>query len=96
MGRCRRAARQPGRHAAAPPVRRRDEWQIGKPDLIIKFPAYKVPAAGPDLFGNLYADIPIAKDRYIKAIQTRAANAASRKVVHHALSYSVDDPQRRT
>ena len=68
------------------------KWQIGQPDLVIKYPTYKVPAAGPDLFGNLYADIPIAKDRYIKAIQTRAATAASRKVVHHALSFAVDDP----
>jgi hypothetical protein len=49
-----------------------------------------VPPAGPDLFGNLYAEIPIDQDRYIKAIQTRAATANSRKVVHHALSYSVD------
>jgi hypothetical protein len=68
------------------------EWQI-KPDVVIQYPAKKVPAAGPDLFGNLYADIPIAKDRYIKAIQTRAGDAASRKVVHHALSYAVDDPE---
>ena len=37
------------------------EWQIGKPDIVINFPKYKVPAAGPDLFGNLYADIPIAE-----------------------------------
>ena len=65
-----------------------------KPDIVVKFPAYKVPAAGPDLFGNLYADIPIAKDRYIKAIQTRAATPASRKVVHHALSYAVDEPDQ--
>jgi hypothetical protein len=67
------------------------KWQIGQPDLVIKYPV-----AGPRgrsrLFGNLYADIPIAKDRYIKAIQTRAATAASRKVVHHALSFAVDDP----
>ena len=69
-----------------------NEWQIGKPDLVIRFPAYTVPASGPDLFGNLYADVPITTDRYIKAIQTRAVNAASRKVVHHALQYSVDDP----
>lgn len=68
------------------------QWQIGTPDIVIKYPAYTVPAAGPDLFGNLYADIPIAKDRYIKAIQTRTVTAASRKVVHHALSYAVDDP----
>jgi mono/diheme cytochrome c family protein len=68
------------------------QWQIGKPDLIVKYPAFTVPAAGPDLFGNLYADIPIQKDRYIKAIQTRASTPASRKVVHHALSFAVDDP----
>ncbi len=70
------------------------QWQIGKPDVVIKYPTYTVPAAGPDLFGNLYADIPIAKDRYIKAVQTRAATAASRKVVHHALSFAVDDPNQ--
>ena len=84
-----------GNPADMPPVRQfadTNEWQIGKPDLVIKFPAYTVPASGPDLFGNLYADVPITKDRYIKAIQTRAATAAARKVVHHALQYSVDDP----
>ena len=84
-----------GNPSDLPPLRQfadANEWQIGKPDLIIKYPAYTVPASGPDLFGNLYADVPIAKDRYIKAIQTRPANAASRKVIHHALSYSVDDP----
>ena len=84
-----------GNLADMPPARQfadTNEWQIGKPDLVIKFPAYTVPASGPDLFGNLYADVPITKDRYIKAIQTRAATAAARKVVHHALQYSVDDP----
>jgi hypothetical protein len=69
------------------------QWQIGKPDIVIKYPTYKVPSAGPDLFGNLYADIPIKSDRYIKAVQTRPATAAARKVVHHALSFAVDDPE---
>jgi hypothetical protein len=85
-----------GNAADMPPPRQfadSSEWQIGKPDLIIKFPAYTVPAAGPDLFGSLYAEIPITKDRYIKAIQTRPATPGSRKVVHHALSYAVDDPE---
>jgi hypothetical protein len=67
------------------------EWGL-KPDIVIKYPKKTVPAAGPDLFGNLYADIPITSDRYIKAIQTRPSDAQSRKVVHHALSYAVDDP----
>jgi hypothetical protein len=83
-----------GNAADMPPLRQfanSIEWQI-KPDIVIKYPVKIVPAAGPDVFGNLYADIPITKDRYIKAIQTRSATAASRKVVHHALSYAVDDP----
>src|SRR3954471_13092351 len=68
-------------------------WQF-TPDIVVKFPAYKVPAAGPDLYGNLYADIPITTDRYIQAVQTRAATAGSRKVVHHALTYAVDEPDK--
>jgi mono/diheme cytochrome c family protein len=63
-------------------------WQI-EPTIVVKFPKYRVPAAGPDLFGSLYTDIPIDEDRYIKAIQTRSATQKSHKVVHHALSYSV-------
>jgi hypothetical protein len=59
---------------------------------VIKYPPYKVAAAGPDQYGNLYADIPIDEDRYIKAVQTRTSDAQSRKVVHHALAYAVDDP----
>jgi hypothetical protein len=85
-----------GNPADMPPPRQfadTSQWQF-KPDIVIKYPPYTVPAAGPDLFGNLYADIPITADRYIKAIQTRAATPASRKVVHHALSYAVDSPDQ--
>jgi len=83
-----------GNPADMPPARKFADsgaWQF-EPDLVIKFPPYKVPAAGPDLYGNIYTDIPIKNDRYIQAIQTRAATPQSRKVVHHALSYAVDDP----
>jgi len=66
------------------------QWQIGKPDLIVKFPPYVVPAAGPDLFGDLFTPSGLTEDRYIKAIQTRPIGSGSRKVVHHALSYAVD------
>jgi mono/diheme cytochrome c family protein len=86
-----------GNPSDMPPLRQfadSSAWQIGTPDIVVKYPAYKVPAAGPDLFGNLYADIPIDSDRYIKAIQTRPANLASRKVVHHALSFAVDAPSQ--
>jgi len=85
-----------GNPADMPPPRQfadTSAWQF-KPDIVVKFPAYKVPAAGPDLYGNLYADIPISKDRYIQAVQTRAATPGSRKVVHHALTYAVDSDDK--
>jgi hypothetical protein len=82
-----------GNPADMPPARQFEDasqWQIGKPDLIVKYPAYTVPAAGPDLFGSLYAPSGLAEDRYIKAIQTRPVGAATRKVVHHALTFAVE------
>ena len=85
-----------GNPADLPPARtfaKTGDWQIGEPDLVIKFPAYDVAAAGPDLFGDLFAPIAIDEDRYIQAIQTRSATPQSHKVVHHALSYSVASPE---
>jgi len=38
---------------------------------------------------NLFADFGLTEDRYITAIQTKPTGAASRQVVHHALSYAV-------
>ena len=73
------------------------EWQIGEPDLVVRYPAYEMPAEGPDLFGALYTDLDLDEDRYIRAIQTRPANDPSRRVVHHALSFAVhpDEEQMR-
>ncbi len=66
------------------------EWSIGEPDVILSW-NYTVPAVGADLYGDLYSDDLVGKlagDRYIKAIQTRTPDDASRRVVHHALSYA--------
>ncbi len=65
-------------------------WRIGTPDLIVKYPAFKMPATGPDLYGVLTAPFGTTEDRYIKAIQSRVVDSDSRKVVHHALSYAVE------
>jgi len=73
-----------------------DQWAIGKPDLIVTFPAYKVPTSGPDLFPNITAPTGLTEDRYIKAIQTRPIDGNSRRVVHHAITTMItgggDDP----
>src|SRR3989442_13617939 len=64
-------------------------WRIGKPDLIVQYPAYRMPATGPDLYGTLTAPFGTKEDRYIKAMQSRVIDANSRMVVHHALSFPV-------
>ena len=70
-----------------------DAWQIGEPDLIVQFPAYTVPAAGPDVFGDMYTDFGLTEDRYITAIQTKPVGDKARQVVHHALSYAVEEDE---
>ena len=70
-----------------------DAWQIGEPDLVVQFPTYTVPAAGPDLFGNLFTEFGLEEDRYITAIQTRPVGDRARQVVHHALSYAVEEDE---
>lgn len=66
-----------------------DDWQIGEPDLIVRYPSYRVPAAGPDLFGYLYASFDLEEDRYIRAIQTRPADKRARLVVHHTNAFAI-------
>ena len=69
------------------------DWSIGEPDVVVNW-EYTVPESGPDQFGELYSRDLIGKmqnGRYIKAIQTRTADDASRRVVHHALSYATKD-----
>ena len=66
-----------------------DDWQIGEPDLIVRYPSYLVPAAGPDLFGYLYADFDLEEDRYIRAIQTKPADKRARLVVHHTNAFAI-------
>ncbi len=64
-------------------------WRIGTPDLIVRYPDFKMPAVGPDLYGTLTTSFGLKEDRYIKAIQSRVVDADSRKVVHHGLSFAV-------
>ena len=65
-------------------------WQIGAPDLVVRYPAMPVPAAGPDMFGSVYSPLEIDTDRYVRAIQHRPVGDGSRRVIHHALSFAVD------
>lgn len=58
-----------------------DGWQLGEPDLVVEFPAYDVPAAGPERFRNLVASSGVTARRWVRAVELRPG---SPRVVHHA------------
>ena len=63
-------------------------WTI-EPDLIVQSPPHTVPAQASDWWGDYIVPTGLESDRYIKAIQTKAGDL---RVVHHALTYAVTDP----
>ena len=63
-------------------------WTI-EPDVIVTSPPHTVPAEAGDWWGDYIVPSGIPDDRYIKAIQTRAGDL---RVVHHALTYAVTEP----
>ena len=63
-------------------------WTID-PDVIVTSPAHTVPAEAGDWWGDYIVPSGISTDRYIKAIQTKAGDL---RVVHHALTYAVTEP----
>ena len=64
------------------------EWTLGKPDLIVEVPAYRVPATGAVQYQYPYAANPLGRDAWIRAIEILPGD---RSVVHHVLA-GLDDP----
>ena len=56
-------------------------WLLGEPDLIVKLPAYTVPARGRDRYRNLVVPIPLSETRYVSSVELRPGHQG---VVHHA------------
>lgn len=70
-----------------------DGWTIGKPDLVLTIPEYKVPADG--FVEYEYIEIPtdLTGDRWVQAFEVRPGNRA---VVHHVIvSARPPQPERR-
>ena len=62
-----------------------DDWQIGKPDLVLSIPKpISIPATG--TVDYYYIEVPtgLAEDHWIQAAEIRPTN---RKAVHHALAF---------
>jgi mono/diheme cytochrome c family protein/peroxiredoxin len=68
-----------------PPVKFRDDWQLGTPDLVVDIGAdYAVPASGEDIYRCFVVPTRLEKDRYVSAVEYQPGN---RRVVHHILAF---------
>ena len=89
-------ARRSGNPADMPPPRQfaeLDQWYIGKPDIIVTSDKpYILPAAGPDNIVDMLVDPGFKEDMYVMAIESKPADAASFKVMHHFTTNLVEDP----
>ncbi len=56
-------------------------WQLGPPDLVVRFPAVTVAAGGPEQFRNLVARASVGRTQYVAAVEVRPGSA---RLVHHA------------
>ena len=63
-------------------------WTIEPDWIVTSLPHTVLPEAG-DWWGDYIVPSGLAEDRYIKSIQTKAGDL---RVVHHALTYAVTDP----
>ena len=62
-----------------------DDWQLGKPDLVVTMPeAYTLPAEGRDIYRNFVIPNAVPKDHYVRAVEIAPGN---RRVVHHAVLF---------
>jgi hypothetical protein len=68
-----------------PPVTFPEDWQLGRPDLVVDIGAdYAVPADGEDIYRCFVVPSGLEKDQYVSAVEYRPGN---RRVVHHILAF---------
>jgi peroxiredoxin len=69
------------------------EWppELGKPDVVVDLPAFKVPATGIVEYQNQLVDNPFHQDTWLKAIAMRPGD---RRVLHHVVSNHVPGPDQ--
>ena len=60
--------------------------QFGQPDLVIKSPAWHMPAQAQDAWYKPIVDTGITEPRWVRAIEIRPATKKGRRITHHALA----------
>src|SRR6185503_5428600 len=67
------------------------DWPLGKPDLIIDIPEYKIPASGVVDYQYPVVANPVTEGKWLKASTTQVDQ---RQAVHHILSGFIKDEQK--
>jgi mono/diheme cytochrome c family protein len=66
-------------------------WQMstkyGDPDLVVKSPAYTMPAAATDAWWRPNVPTNLTEPRWVRAIEIRPASVKGRQITHHALAF---------
>jgi hypothetical protein len=62
------------------PVRANSGWKLGKPDLVLRVPGFKIPARGDIPYTFVIRSAGLTEDRWIRAAEFRIDK---RSVVHH-------------
>jgi len=69
-----------------------DEWQLGKPDLVVTLPQpYLLDATGKDVYRNVIAPVPPVGKRFVRAYEFKPNS----KTVHHAFLFTDRNRQSR-
>jgi len=67
-----------------------DTWefakQFGQPDLIVKSPAWHMPAQSQDAWYKPMVGTGITEPRWVRAIEIRPSTKKGRRITHHALA----------
>jgi hypothetical protein len=80
------------------PVSTKNFWKgevdgYGPPDLVIKTPDYTMPAVHQDEWWRPVTEIPITEPRWVRMVEIRPSNLASRKILHHSIAYHILSPE---
>jgi len=82
----------------AKPVSTALYWQAerdgyGAPDIVVKTPDYTMPAVHQDEWWRPVTPIPVTEPRWVKMVEIRPSNLASRKILHHSIAYHMLSPE---
>ena len=82
----------------ARPVAKELYWQgerdgYGPPDIVVRAPEQTMPAVHQDVWWRPVTEIPVTEPRWVRMVEIRPSNIASRKILHHSIAYHILSPE---